>query len=220
MEKYSAVLSATPLFAGIDPADLESMLSCLSAKIITNFKGEPVFLEGDPAGFVGLVLEGNLQVVRDDFYGNRSVLTHAQPGDIFAEAYACAGVEVMPVSGYALSDCTWMRLDCRKMLTVCSNSCAFHNRLVKNLLGLTACRNLQLSAKIQFMSQKTTQAKLMAYLSQQAKDQGSPRFTIPFDRQALADYLGVERSAMSAELSKLRRDGVLECKGPHFHLLI
>ena len=105
------------------------------------------------------------------------------------------------------------------MLTICSNSCTFHNRLVKNLLGLTAQKNLQLSAKIQFMSQKTTQAKLMAYLSQQAKIQGSAAFTIPFQRQALADYLGVERSAMSAEISKLRQNGVLECKGNWFHLL-
>ena len=220
MEKYSALLSSAPLFAGIDPSDLQNMLQCLSARIMTAAKGDPVFLEGDPAGFVGLVLEGSVQIVRDDFYGSRSVLTHAQPGDIFAEAYACADVAAMPVSGYALSECKWMRLDCRKMLTVCSNSCGFHNRLVKNLLGLTARKNLQLSAKIQFMSQKTTKAKLMAYLSQQAKDQGSTSFTIPFHRQALADYLGVERSAMSAELSKLRKDGILECKGPHFHLLI
>ena len=219
MEKYSALLSSAPLFSGIDPGDLQAMLQCLSARVLTAAKDDPVFLEGDPAGFVGLVLEGIVQVVRDDFYGNRSVLTHAQPGDIFAEAYACAGVETMPVSGYALSDCTWMRLDCRKMLTICSNSCTFHNRLVKNLLGLTAQKNLQLSAKIQFMSQKTTQAKLMAYLSQQAKIQGSAAFTIPFQRQALADYLGVDRSAMSAEISKLRQNGVLECKGNWFHLL-
>ena len=219
MKKYSEILSATSLFAGISPEELQSMLQCLSAKVIPVSKGEPVFLEGDPAGFVGLVLEGSVQIVRDDFYGNRSVLTHAQPGDVFAEAYACAEVPAMPVSAYALSDCKWMRLDCRKMLTVCSNSCGFHNRLVKNLLGITARKNLQLSAKIQFMSQKTTKDKLMAYLSQQAKDKGSAAFTIPFDRQALADYLGVERSAMSAELSKLRRDGILECKGSWFHLL-
>ena len=219
MEKYSEILSAAPLFSGIDPADLQSMLGCLSAKVMTVAKGDPVFLEGEPAGFVGLVLEGSVQLVRDDFYGNRSVLGHGAPGDIFAEAYACADVATMPVSAYALSDCKWMRLDCRKMLTVCSNSCGFHNRLVKNLLGITARRNLQLSAKIQFMSQKTTRQKLMAYLSQQAKIQGSAAFTIPFQRQALADYLGVERSAMSAELSKLRQEGILECKGSWFHLL-
>lgn len=219
MKKYFEMLSATPLFSGIAPEELSSMLNCLSAKVTAVSKGEPVFLEGDPAGFVGLVLEGSIQVVRDDFYGSRSVLTHAGPGDIFAEAYACAGVDAMPVSGYAITDSKVLRLDCRKMLTVCTNACAFHNRLVKNLLCLTAGQNLNLTAKIQFMSQKTTRQKLMAYLSQQAKDHGSPRFTIPFDRQALADYLGVERSAMSAEISKLRKDGTLECKGSEFHLL-
>lgn len=219
MEKYFEILSVTSLFAGIAPQELGSMLNCLSAKVVSFAKGDPVFLEGDPAGFVGLVLEGSVQIVRDDFYGNRSVLTHAEPGDIFAEAYACAGMAAMPVSGYALTGSKVMLLDCRKMLTVCSNACGFHNRLVKNLLGLTAQKNLKLTAKIQFMSQKTTRDKLMAYLSQQAKDHRSPIFTIPFDRQTLADYLGVERSAMSAEISKLRKDGILECKGSAFHLL-
>lgn len=219
MEKYFKILTATPLFAGIEPQELGNMLSCLSAKVSAFAKGEPVFLEGDTAGFVGLVLEGSVQIVRDDFYGNRSVLTHADTGDIFAEAYACAGVAAMPVSGYAMQDSKVMLLDCRKMLTVCTNACGFHNRLVKNLLGLTAQKNLKLTAKIQFMSQKTTRDKLMAYLSQQAKEHHSPSFTIPFDRQALADYLGVERSAMSAELSKLRKDGILECKGSSFRLL-
>ena len=178
-----------------------------------------MFLEGDAAGFVGMVLEGSIQIVRDDYYGSRSILLHAEPGDIFAETYACANAAVMPVSGYAVRDSRVMLMECQKMLTVCSGSCRFHNRLVKNLLQVVAQKNLNLSRKIQFMSRKTTKEKLMAYLLEQAKRAGSPEFTIPFDRQALADYLGVERSAMSAELGKLRRDGVLECKGAWFRLL-
>ena len=125
----------------------------------------------------------------------------------------------MPVSGYAVQESKIMFFSCRKMLTVCSNACRFHNRLVKNLLQVVAQNNVNLSRKIQFMSQKTTRDKLMAYLLEQAKKANSPEFTIPFDRQALADYLGVERSAMSAELSKLRKDGVLQSRGSHFVLL-
>jgi CRP-like cAMP-binding protein len=125
----------------------------------------------------------------------------------------------MPVSGYALKDSKIMLFSCRKMLTVCSNACRFHTQLVKNLLQVVAEKNVSLSRKIQFMSQKTTKEKLMAYLLDQAKRADSPEFTIPFDRQALADYLGVERSAMSAELSKLRKDGVLISQGSHFILL-
>jgi len=219
MEKYFDLLLASPLFEGVDAEELALLLGCLQARVAEFGRGEPVFLEGDAAGFVGMVLEGCVQVVRDDYDGSRSVLMHAQQGDIFAEAFACANVQAMPVSGYALRESKVMLLSCQKMLTVCTNGCQFHNRLVKNLLQVVARNNLSLSRKIQFMSYKTTREKLMAFFMDQAKRAASPAFTIPFDRQALADYLGVERSAMSAELGKLRRDGVLECRGAQVRLL-
>lgn len=218
MEKYFDLLSATPLFSGVQREEMVSLLNCLQARVIRVEKGMPVFLEGDEAGFVGLVLEGAVQIVRDDYYGTRSVMGHAEPGELFGEAYACSGEEVMPVSGYALLDCAVMMLSCRKMLTVCSNACRFHNQIVKNLLQVVAEHNVAMSRKIQFMSQKTTRQKLMAYLLDQAKKAGSPAFTIPFDRQTLADYLGVERSAMSAEIGKLQRENVLTTRSSHFIL--
>lgn len=219
MEKYFDLLLATPLFRGVERQELSSLLGCLQARVITAEKGAPVFLEGDAAGFVGLVLDGAVQIVRDDYYGTRSILSHAAPGELFAETYACSSTDTMPVSGYAPARSEIMLFSCRKMLTVCSNACRFHNQLVKNLLQVVAEKNVNLSRKIQFMSQKTTRQKLMAYLLDQAKRAGSPEFTIPFDRQALADFLGVERSAMSAELSKLRKDGILTTQGSHFTLL-
>lgn len=219
MEKYFDLLQHNPLFSTISREELGSLMHCLGAKALKIPKGDPIFLEGDPAGFIGIVLEGSIQIVRDDFYGARSLLAHAEPGDIFAETFACAGVQTMPVSGYAARDSQVLLLECRKMLTVCTNACRFHNALVKNLLQVVSQHNLVLTRKIQFMSRKTTRDKLLSYLLDQAKQKGSPEFTIPLDRQALADFLGVERSAMSAELSKLRRDGVLECKGSRFRLL-
>lgn len=219
MEKYFDLLLKTPLFHGVDRQELSSLLGCLQAKVITAEKGAPIFLEGDEAGFIGLVLDGAAQIVRDDYYGTRSLISHAGPGELFAETYACSSVEFIPVSGYALVHSEMMFFSCRKMLTICSNACRFHNQLVKNLLQVVAEKNVNLSRKIQFMSQKTTRQKLMAYLSDQAKRAGSPEFTIPFDRQALADYLGVERSAMSTELSKLCKDGILTTQGSRFTLL-
>ena len=219
MEKYFDLLLTSPLFAGISREELSSLLNCLQARVLRFGKGEPVFLEGDPAGFVGFVLEGAVQIVRDDYYGSRSILGHGEAGDLFAEAYACADVSVMPVSGYALRESRVMFLECQKMMTVCSGACGFHNRLVKNLLQVMAGKNLNLSRKIQFMSRKTTRQKLMAYLLEEAKQAGSPEFTIPFDRQTLADYLGVERSAMSTELGKLRKEGILVTTGSRFKLL-
>lgn len=218
MEKYFDLLLRSPLFFGVARQELSSLLNCLQAKTVTAEKGEPVFLEGDEAGFIGFVLEGAVQIVRDDYYGTRSVISFAEPGDLFAEAYACGSTSVMPVSGYAVANSKIVMFSCRKMLTVCSNACSFHNQIVKNLLQVVAERNVNLSQKIQFMSQKTTRKKLMAFLSDQAKRAGSAEFTIAFDRQALADYLGVERSAMSAELGKLQKEGILTTRGSRFLL--
>lgn len=219
MEQYFSILMKSPLFAGLRREDIGSLMNCLTAKIVTVKKTEPVFLEGDPAGKIGVVLEGAVQIVLDDFYGNRTILAVAEPGELFAEAFVCSGMEELPVSGYGIADSKILWLDCKKMLTVCTNACGFHNMLVQNLLRVLAEKNLGLSRKIQVMSQKTTREKLMAYLLDQAKQKGSREFTIPLDRQALADFLGVERSAMSAELSKLRQSGVLETKGSQFHLI-
>lgn len=219
MEKYFSLLLDSPLFQGIAREDLGSLLTCLGARNEAFSKGAPIFLEGDPAGFIGFVLEGAVQIVQEDFHGNRSVLTVAQRGEPFAEAFACAKIARMPVSGYAIQETRVLWLGCRKMLNLCTNACGFHNMLVQNLLQLVSQKCLELNRKIRFMSQKTTREKLMAYLLDQAKAQGSGEFTIPLDRQALADFLGVERSAMSAELSKLRAMGVLETTGSHFRLL-
>ncbi len=219
MEKYFDKLLATPLFAGIGTEELSALLGCMEANVVTTPKNTTVFLEGDDAGFFGIVLEGSVQIVKDDFYGNRSILTYAEPGELFGEAFACGEMEKMPVSGYAAKDSKILMLSCKKMLTVCSSACTFHNRLVKNLLTVVANQNLNLSQKISVMSHKTTKEKLMAYLLEEAKRAGSSEFTIPLDRQALADYLGVERSAMSAELGKLRKAGILESEGSHFRLL-
>ena len=194
------------------------MLGCLNARKLETGKEQFVFHEGDLADFVGVVLSGAVRVVRTDFYGNQSILGQVEPGGVFGEAFSCAGVETMPVSAFALKGSKILWLDCKRMLTVCSNACQFHNRMVANLLQAVARKNLALSRKIQFMSQRTTKEKIMAYLLDQAKTQGSSEFTIPHDRQALADFLGVERSAMSAEIGKLKKAGILECKGPWFRL--
>lgn len=219
MEEYFEVLSRCPLFAGIKSAELKEMLSCLGGKTLRVSKGCPVFLEGDPADSVGVVLSGSVQVVRDDFYGNRSVLTAVTPGGLFAEAFACAGLETLPVSVIALQNSEILLLDCKKVLSGCSSACTFHSRMVQNLLRGISQKNLVLTQKIRCMSRKTTREKLMEYLLEQAKQQDSADFVIPYDRQALADYLGVERSAMSAEIGKLKKEGILDTKGSRFRIL-
>ena len=218
MEKYFEILSQCPLFSGIEQCDLNTMIECLNGKAIKIRKGNPVFLEGDPARFVGIVLLGTVQIVREDYYGNRSVITVLQPGELFAEVFSCAGLEAMPVSVIALTDSEVLLLDCRRVFTSCTNSCHSHSLLIKNLLQGMAQKNLTLTQKIRYMSQKTTKEKLMAYLLDQAKQHESREFVIPHDRQSLADYLGVERSAMSAEISKLKKLGQIDTRGSWFCL--
>ena len=166
-----------------------------------------------------LSARGNSGVIFSQFvhglYRGFAEMEQVTFGD-FAEAFACAAIPTMPVSAFAKTDSTVLVMDHRKILTVCSNSCRFHNLLIKNLLQVVAQKNLALSSKIRLMSQKTTREKLLAYLLDQAKINGCTEFTIPLDRQALADYLGVERSAMSTELGKLKKQGIIDFKGSHF----
>jgi len=219
MEQFFDILKKSHLFSGIADSDLFAMLQCLGAKVVSAAKNEMIFTEGDPAEYVGMVLSGSVQVVQDDYYGNRSVITAVEPGEIFGEMFACAEVESLPVSAIAISDSKIMLMNVKRILRVCTNGCGFHNMLIENLLKSVAMKTLNLSNKIRFMSKKSTRDKLMAFLLEQAKRAGGPEFTIAFDRQALADFLGVERSAMSAELGKLRKAGILESKGSRFRLL-
>ena len=219
MDEYFEILSQCSLFTGITQEELNSMLTCLNGTIIRTPKGSPVFLEGDPATFVGVVLSGMVQILRTDFYGNRSVLTVVSPGGLFGEAFACAGVGTLPVSVIAQENTSVLLLDCKRVLTSCSNACPYHRNLAGNLLREIARKNLMLTQKIRCMSRKTTQEKLMEFLLDQAKQHGSAEFVIPYDRQTLADYLGVERSAMSAEISKLKKAGRIDCSGSRFRVL-
>jgi len=219
MKKYLPVLERCPLFDGIAPEHKAAMLGCLGARVIAYEKNEAIFMEGDPAFQVGVVLSGSAQIVKEDFYGNRSIVTSVMPSQLFGESFACADIESMPVSVIAAEKSEIMLIDCRKITVTCSSACSFHSRMILNLLRVVAAKNLVFNQKLEIVSKRTTRDKLMAYLLDQAKQHGSAEFTIPFDRQALADYLGVERSALSAEISRMRAEGVFENTKSTFRLL-
>ena len=219
MKALIPLLQTCPLFDGILSDDLSAMLVCLGAQETSVKKGQFVFHEGDPAIFVGIVLTGSVQLIREDYYGNRSIMAHIGPTQLFGESYAFSGAPTLPVSIVADEDSQIVLLDSRRIHSCCSNACEFHNQLIYNLLRLVANKNLVLHQKIQITSKRTTREKLMAYLLSQAKLSGSSTFTIPYDRQALADYLEVDRSGLSAEISKLRKENILECEKSTFRLL-
>ena len=212
-------LSQCILFDQIRREDWSAMLGCLGARVVSVEKNQFIFREGDPADYVGIVLEGGVQMVREDYFGNRSILARIGPGGLFGESFACAGVAALPVSVVSVEDSTVLLIDSRRITTPCSNACGFHSQMIFNMMKVVSRKNLMLNQKLEITSKRTTREKLMAYLLHQAKLQGSSTFTIPYDRQALADYLGVERSAMSAEISRLKKDGAIDCKGSWFRVL-
>ena len=219
MEKSLEILKTCPLFTGVEEGDLGAMLACLGARQMESRKGSTIFHEGDPAIFVGIVLSGAVRVLREDYYENRSIVAHMGPGEVFGESFACAGVQALPVSVAAEEDCRYLLMDCKRITVSCTNACAFHSQMIYNLLRLVAGKNLVFNQKLEITSKRTTREKLMAYLMNQAKLRGSEEFCIPYDRQALADYLEVDRSGLSAEISKLRKEGKLQCEKNRFRLL-
>ena len=219
LKKHVTTLQKCGLFAGIVENQLMTMLSCLGATVRTYEKNQVILSEGDAAERIGVVLTGAVQIIRVDYYGNRSILTELQPAGMFGESFACADVARMPVDVVATEKSDVLFIDAKRILHMCSSACGFHNLLIFNLMKLVATKNLMFHQKLEIISKRSTREKLMTYLMMQAKQQNSNSFTVLFDRQELADYLEVDRSGLSAELSKLRKEGVLECRKNHFTLL-
>jgi CRP-like cAMP-binding protein len=219
MKKYLNILQKCPLFDRIDEEPLLRMLTCLGARVETFDKKYTIITEGTPAKYIGIVLSGSVQIVRMDFYGNRSILAENGPSEVFVEAFACAEVPAIPVTVIANEPCEIMLIDCSHILHTCHNNCGFHQQLIFNLMKDLAVKTIMFHQRIEVTSKRTTREKLMAYLFLQAKKADSPVFTIPFDRQELADYLEVDRSGLSAEISKLRNEGIINCHRSQFELL-
>ncbi len=219
MKNNLEVLKVVDLFKGIEEADLPQLLSCLSAKKAVYGKGQTVFSCGEVIDRFGIVMSGEVQVVQDDYFGNRSILARIDAGNLFGESFACASNVTLSVSVITTVESEVMFIYCRNLASQCAKACNFHTRIIQNLLNIISRKNILLTQKIEFTSKRTTREKLLAYLSAEAERAGSSHFNIPFNRQELADFLSVERSAMSAELSKLRNDGVLKYNKNRFELL-
>jgi len=219
LKKYLEVLKKCPLFEQIGEENLLRMLVCLGAKVEFFDKKYTILTEGRPARHIGVVLSGSAQIVQVDYYGNRSILGNVGRSQVFAEAFACAETQSIPVSVIANEPSEIMLIDCSHILHTCNNNCGFHQQLIFNLMKDLAKKTLVFHQKIEITSKRSTREKLLTYLMTYAKSVGRDSFEIPFDRQELADYLEVDRSGLSAEISKLRAEGVIESDKKHFRLL-
>ena len=219
LKKYLEILKKCPLFENIEDESLLRMLTCFGARVDFFDKKYTVFAEGSRAKYIGIVLSGSVQVIQVDYYGNRSILSVIGEGELFAEAFACAETKEIPVSIIANEPSEIMLIDSSHILHTCHNNCGFHQQIIFNLMKDLALKTIAFHQRIEITSKRTTRDKLLAYLNVQAKKAGSESFDIELDRQELADYLEVERSGLSAEIGKMRKEGIIENHKNHFELL-
>lgn len=212
------LLSRTELFDGIEEPEIASLLQCLAASRRSYRKGDVILAEGDATDHLGVVLSGMAIISTGDIWGNNSLLGHVGPGSVFAEVYACLPGEPLRISVSAAEDTQVLFMDIARVLGTCPSACPFHARLIRNLLTVCARKSLQLSQRILHTSPKSVRGRLLSFLSEWAIRSGSRAFRIPYNRQQLADYLGVDRSALCSELSKMRREGLIDYQRSQFLL--
>ena len=261
-EEYLKLLRGTELFDSLAEEEISQVIAAPGAVVQKFGKEQFIYREGQKNAKAAIVLEGRVHIMKEDFWGNRSILAEAGPGEMFAETYSCLGNEPLAVSVAAVEECRCLFLDLARILSEAASEAAIvqktrrfrtfeenqdcaadagpcemeeRNRkeeipvsgslnnaqvcLLGNIIRILAQKNLFLSKKAEFLSQRTTRQKLLAYLSDMERRTGRSTFRIPFNRQEMADFLSVDRSAMSAELSKLQKEGVLEYYKNQFTLL-
>lgn len=220
MEKYIKILSECPLFKGISEQEIQKILSCLNASAQEYQKQQIILMQGTKPQKVGILLSGGLLLTREEYDGTRNIVTQVYPGEIFAESFAFAPEEqrILPVAVEASTDSAVLWLDARQIFKTCALVCTVHTKVIENMLGVMAQKNVLLNRKIGHLCKRTTREKVLSYLSEQALLQKSSTITIPFSHQELSDYLCVERSGLSSALANLRREGIIKYNRKTFKL--
>jgi len=203
----------------MDDRDILRTLSLLSVKVVRFEKGAYILHQGTPPRIFGIVLTGQVHAITNNVSGNHALISVLNPSDLFAETFAFSSVSVLPISVVASKDCTVLLIDRSSMSMYRQSDFPAHTILLINIIRILSGKNLLLNQKINILSQRTTRDKLTAYLLTQQALAGSSRFSIPLDRQQLADYLCVDRSAMSTELSKMKKAGLIACRKNEFEIL-
>ncbi|WP_370850880.1 Crp/Fnr family transcriptional regulator [Megasphaera sp.] len=219
MEQYLSLIEKSPLFKGIAESDVMSLLQHLKVRKKTYKKGDFLFFSGDTVSYIGLVLEGAVHIIQEDYWGNRNILSQIPAGYFFGEAFACLPGSAATVDVVAAVDTTIMQVYLENVLHAGQTLTAAQVRFMANLLGLMSQKNRLLTEKMRYLTQRSTRQKIMLYLSDLARRTGKNSFMLPFNRQQMADFLSVDRSALSAELSKMKKDGLIDYRKDKFTLL-
>ncbi len=219
MKELIPILKHTQLFTGIGEHEIEALLGCLNARWKIYQKGEYVFHQGEYVRDIMMLIRGKLHIQRDDFWGNGNIISVVDAGEMFGEAYAAPNSGALLNHVIAIEESTVLFFDAQKVITTCPSACRFHQTVVRNLFYAISDKNRKLVQKLGHMTNRSTREKLMSYLSEESNRQNSSTFVIPFNRQQLADYLSVERSAMSKELCRMRDEGMIQFERSQFTLI-
>lgn len=211
-------LSNTQLFRGISEAEIAELLLCLGAYERKFRKGDVILRAGSTVDAFGLVASGSVNIVVNLYWGNSIIFGHVGKGEVFAENYAAIPGKELLCDVVACEDTAIVFLNMKHVLTTCRKGCADHNRIIQNMLRISAQKNLNMSSRMMHTASKSLRERLLSFFSEQALEHGSAHFTIPFNRQQLADYLAVNRSAMSNELSKMQAEGLISYRKNEFLL--
>jgi len=218
LEKYLSVLHISPFFVGLEDNEILAILHCMNASIASKSQGSYIFRAGESTEVMGLVVSGSILIIQEDLWGHRNILSKCHTGDFFGETYAAKHGAILNISVVANEDCEILFLNINRLLVTCPTACDHHQKLIRNLVSVLANKILAFNDKITHISKRSTRDKLLSYLSAESVKQASLSFDIPFDRQQLADFLCVERAAMSVEISKLQKEGLLKTNRNHFEL--
>ena len=219
MKNYYQLLNKIKLFEQINQMEIDPLLQCLEARELCYEQGDFILSQGDNLNGVGIILIGSVDIIKEDFFGKRSIITNLNAPDYFGEVFVCAGIEISPVSVVASSKSTILFIDYHRIINTCTKSCNHHGMLIKNMLKIIASKNLMLNKKIDYLLIKGLRERIASYLMDRFSQTKKASLLLPFDRAELADFLNVDRSALSRELSRMKADGLIDYQKKYFQLL-
>lgn len=207
------------LFDGISAEDRKAVLGCIGYHVESFRKGEIVAFEEENIRHIGIVLSGAVDMVKEDIWGNKTMLVRARKGEVFGETFACGDDNQSVVTFLVSEDAKILFMAFNRVMHTCTMACEFHHRLTENMVRIIANKNRDLMRKVEVVSKRTIREKLLAYLSIQAQAQQSRYIEIPLGRVELAEFLCVDRSALTRELAKMKDDGLIDYDRNCFRML-
>ncbi len=219
METYYPVLKKCALFRRIEENKLGSLIQCLGAQVRSFQAEDYIFFAGDEINYVGIVMSGIIEIMKENLAGNRHIVAFLGPADLFAEGIVCTLRRISPVTVRVKEDAKVMFIPYERVIKSCGNSCDFHISLIQNMMVVLGEKNVNLNRKLELLTLKGMREKLASYLMNEATERNASMFQIMLNRTELADYLNVARTSMCRELARMKDEGLIDFYGNSFKII-